>query len=138
MQEGTVNMLSPRIHAGVDYASVLLLVLAPTVCGLNHVAAVVAYALAAIHLAMTLLTDFPGGVVKIVPLRVHGTVEIVVGVLLVLAPLMLPDATALGMAGRIFFIAFGAVLMVVWAITDYVVRTHSELPDDLRTPGKEA
>jgi len=125
-----VNLLSPRIHATVDYLSVLLLVLAPTLFGLNDIAAKGAYALAGIHLLMTLLTDFPGGVVKLLPLRVHGMVEIVVGVLLVLAPLAIPAATALGMTGRIFFIAFGAVLVVVWGITDYV-RVHPELHDDM-------
>jgi len=125
-----VNLLSPRIHATVDYLSVLLLVLAPTLFGLNGIASAAAYALAAIHLAMTLVTDFPGGVMKLLPLRVHGMVEIVVGVLLVLAPLVIPAATALGMTGRIFFIAFGAVLVVVWGITDYV-RVHPELHDDM-------
>jgi hypothetical protein len=127
-----VNLLSPRIHATVDYLSVLLLILAPTLFGLNAIAGTGAYALAAIHLVMTLLTDFPGGVMKLVPLRVHGMVEIVVGVLLVLAPLVIPAATALGMTGRIFFIAFGALLVVVWAITDYV-QVHSDLHDDLHT-----
>ncbi|HWH40470.1 MAG TPA: hypothetical protein VNU21_11570 [Usitatibacter sp.] len=127
-----MNVLSPRIHAALDYLSVLVLVLAPTLFGLNDVAATGAYALAAIHLALTLLTDFPGGVMKVVPLRVHGAVEIVVGVLLVLAPLVIPAATDLGMSGRIFFIGFGAVLVVVWAITDYV-GVHTELHDDLHT-----
>jgi hypothetical protein len=112
-----VNLLSPRIHATVDYLSVLLLVLAPTLFGLNDIATRGAYALAAIHLVMTLLTDFPGGVMKLLPLRVHGMVEIVVGVLLVLAPLVIPAAT---------------VLVVVWGITDYV-RVHPELHDDIHT-----
>lgn len=125
-----MNLLSPRIHAALDYVSVLVLVLAPTLCGLNEIAAAGAYALAAIHLALTLLTDFPGGVMKVVPLRMHGMVEIVVGVLLVLCPLVIPAATELGLAGRIFFIGFGAVLVVVWAITDYV-GVHTEMHDDL-------
>jgi len=127
-----VNVLSPRIHAALDYLSVLVLVLAPTLFGLNGVAATGAYALAAIHLALTLLTDFPGGVMKVVPLHLHGMVEIAVGVLLVLGTLVIPAATALGMSGRIFFIGFGAGLVVVWAITDYV-GVHTELHDDLHT-----
>ena len=127
-----MNVLSPRIHAALDYLSVLVLVLAPTLFGLNDIAAAGAYALAAIHLALTLLTDFPGGVMKVVPLQSHGMIEIVVGVLLVLAPLVIPAATGLGMSGRIFFIGFGAVLVVVWAITDYV-GVHTELHDDLHT-----
>ena len=124
-----MNVLSPRIHAALDYLSVLVLVLAPTLFGLNALAAAGAYGLAAIHLALTLLTDFPGGVLKVVPLRVHGMVEIAVGVVLVLAPLVIPAANGLGLSGRIFFIGFGAVLVVVWAITDYV-GVHTELHDD--------
>ena len=45
-------------------------------------AAYLAYLLAAVHLGLTLLTDFPAGAFKLIPLRVHGWVELCVAPLL--------------------------------------------------------
>lgn len=47
----------------------------PTLIGLTSTAVIIAYALAIIHLAMTLVTDFPFGAVKVLPFVVHGWVE---------------------------------------------------------------
>jgi hypothetical protein len=114
-----MKLLSPKLHGIIDYVSVGGLVLAPTLFGLNGAAATLAYALAGIHLTMTLLTAFPLGLIKLVPLRLHGVVEIVVGVSLVVAPWVLATTLDLGGTGRVFYTAFGAVLIAVWLITDY-------------------
>ena len=114
-----MKVLTPQIHGIIDYASVLGLALAPTLFGLQGVSATFAYALAVIHLIMTVLTAFPLGLVKIIPLKLHGIVEIIVGVSLVALPWALAGALDLGNPGRIFYTGFGAVLIVVWFITDY-------------------
>jgi hypothetical protein len=114
-----MNMLSPKLHGFIDYVSVALLALSPSLFGLAGAAALVAYALAVIHLLMTLLTDFPLGAVKLIPLRLHGLVEVVVGVALVSLPWILARTVELGDRGRIFYTAFGAVLIAVFVATDY-------------------
>ena len=108
------TLLSPRVHGVLDYVTVAVFALAPALLGLDGLAATASYALAAIHLAMTLATAFPLGVVSAVPFRLHGTVELVVGVALVALGLALFDG-----AGQAFFIAMGAVILAVWAATDY-------------------
>jgi hypothetical protein len=55
--------------------TVAIFVLAPSILGLTGFAALVSYALAAIHLAMTLLTDMPLGAIKIIPMRLHALIE---------------------------------------------------------------
>jgi hypothetical protein len=45
--------------------------------------------LAAVHAAMTLLTAFPLGAVKIIPFPTHGVIEIVAAVFILLAPWLL-------------------------------------------------
>ena len=114
-----MKRLSPKLHGIIDYVSVGGLLLAPTVFGLNGLSTTLAYALAGIHLTMTLLTAFPLGLIKLVPLRLHGIVEIVVGISLVVAPWALATVLDLGGNGRLFYSAFGAVLIAVWFITDY-------------------
>jgi hypothetical protein len=67
---------------------------------------------------MTLLTRFPLGLVKVIPFPVHGAVEVVVGVVLVLAmPRML--GASLDSPARTFFVGAGVAILVVWLLTRY-------------------
>lgn len=112
-----MSVLSPRAHGYLDYLTVVLFALAPTVLGLTGLPAQIAYALAAIHLLLTLVTHFPLGVAKIVPLPAHGAIELVVSVALVALPWLAgfaADATA-----RWFYVVLGIVIFVVWLLTRY-------------------
>ena len=64
---------------------------------------------------MTLVTDFPLGVTKLVPFAIHGWVERVVGPALVLLPFVL------GFEGSTqgFYIVIGLVIILVGLLTDY-------------------
>ena len=76
-----------------------------------------AYALAIIHLVMTLVTDFPLGVVKFIPFTIHGWVERVVGPVLIIVPFVLGFST--NVVARNFYIAIGVVIVLVGLVTDY-------------------
>lgn len=108
------TLLNARLHGVLDYVTVAVFALAPTVLGLVGLAATLSYVLAAVHLAMTLTTAFPLGVVGLVPFRLHGMVEAVVAVALVAAGLLLFEGTP-----RVFFLAMGLVIAAVWFATDY-------------------
>jgi len=111
------KIITPTQHAYLDYVTVVLFAIAPTLFGLTAMAATIAYALAVIHLAMTLVTDFPGGTFKLLPFSVHGWVERVVGPALVLLPFVLGfDGMARG-----FYIVVGLVIILVGLLTDYRV-----------------
>jgi hypothetical protein len=112
-----MKILDPKIHGILDYAVVVAFAVAPSVVGLAGLPAAILYALAAIHLLLTLVTDFPLGVAKIVPLRVHGAIELIVSLALVALPWILnfsSDPTA-----RVFYVVAGVVIFAVWLITDY-------------------
>jgi hypothetical protein len=113
-----------RLHGILDYLTVALFALAPSVLGLTGVAAGLSYALAVVHLLVTLVTDFDLGVARLLPARWHGWIELVVGPVLVVAPWVLgfsDDATE-----RTFFIAVGVVIFAVWALSAY--RSHGTAP----------
>ena len=115
-----MRVLSPWVHGIIDLITVAVLVLVPLVIGLGGSPAAIAYSLAAIHLLMTLLTRFPMGVWKKIPFFVHGIVELVVGVAL----LILPSYAGYGPGSpaRRFYLAVGAAILVVWALTAYRER----------------
>ena len=112
-----MRILSPRIHGVIDLATVLVLLLAPTLIGLGGSPAAIAYSLAAIHLLLTLLTRFPMGVWKTIPFVYHGIVELVVGIALLLLPSFAGYGP--GSPAKRFYLAMGAVILVVWALTAY-------------------
>ena len=118
-----MKILSPKIHGFIDYASVVGLLLAPTLLGLQSVGAMLAYALAAIHLTMTILTAFPLGLMKIIPLSIHGMVELAVGIALVVVSFATGNLLPWGPHGQLFVASFGLVLLLVWLVTDYGGRT---------------
>jgi len=111
-----MKVISDTAHGILDYLTVAIFALAPSILGLTGFAALVSYALAAIHLVMTVLTNMPLGVLKIIPMRLHAIVEMLVGPVLVVAALVLP--TILG-DKREFFLVMGLVILAVWLLSSY-------------------
>jgi len=115
-----MKVVSPLMHGYLDYLTVTLFLFAPTVFGLTGTVATLAYALAVIHLLLTLATDFELGVLKTIPLAIHGWIERAVGPLLVLVPFLLgfsADAVS-----RNFYIAVGVIIILVGLFSDYGTR----------------
>jgi len=112
-----MKILSPRVHGYLDYLVVVVFLLAPTLFRLEGAPCKISYALAGIHLVLTLVTAFPLGLVKVIPFTVHGALELVVSIALVALPWLL------GFAGnapaRNFYVAAGVVIFLVWLVTDY-------------------
>lgn len=108
-------IINPLNHGYLDYLTAGVFLLAPSILGLSGLAGTLAYALAVIHLAMTLITDFPLGIGKLVPFRIHGWVERIVGPVLLLVPFVL------GFEGieRVFYWVMGATIIIVGLVTDY-------------------
>ena len=112
-----MKMISPTNHGYLDFATVVIFLLVPTLFSLNGLPAILAYALAIIHLAVTLATDFPFGVIKIIPFKLHGWIERLVGPSLVVMPFILGFAN--DAAARNFYVFIGLVIIVVGMLTDY-------------------
>ena len=113
-----MNLLDSRLHGFLDLVTVGVFVLAPFFFGLGGYVAAVAWGLAAAHLLMTLLTRFPLGLVKVIPFPFHGAIELVAGVVLVLAMPRMLGAGADSPA-RTFFVGAGAAILIVWLLTRY-------------------
>jgi hypothetical protein len=111
-----MKVISDTTHGILDYLTVAIFALAPGVLGLSGFAALVSYALAAIHLVMTLLTNMPLGVLKIIPMRLHALVEMLVGPVLVVAALVLPNILG---EKRQFFLVMGLAILAIWLLSSY-------------------
>ena len=116
-----MTILSPQAHRVLDFLTVVAFALAPTLVHLNGSAAVLAYVLAGVHLTVTLATEFPEGRRKPLPFRGHGVLEAVVGITLI----VLPFITHWPGSVRTFYVAAGAVILGVWALTRYEAQRPS-------------
>ena len=112
--------ISARVHGVLDYAMVAAFLNAPMVFDFHGTPAAIVYWLAGIHLLMTGFTDFPLGLFKFIPFKIHGAIEGVVGVFLLVAPWLYGFAGAI--AARNFFVAMAIIIFVVAALTDYAQR----------------
>ena len=113
-----MNVLNARLHGFLDLVTVVVFLLAPFFFGFGGYVAAVAWGLAAVHLLVTLFTRYPLGLVKLIPFPIHGLVELLVGVVLVLAMPRLLGAGP-GSPARTFFVGAGVVILAVWALTRY-------------------
>ena len=77
--------------------------------------------MAVIHLTMTVLTNMPLGIIKIIPIKLHAFVEMLVGPVLVLGALVLPGLFA---GGQAFFVTAGVVIFAVWLLSHYGSAPH--------------
>ncbi len=111
-----MKIISPKVHGIIDYLVVVFLLASPLIFGFTGRVALFTYALGGVHLVLTLLTNYSAGVAKIIPLPVHGLIEFIVGLLLIIMAYCFlnnhPDA-------KHFYTVFGAVILVTFLLTDY-------------------
>ena len=110
-----IRFVPLRLHAAMDYLVPLTFAGAPLLFDFPQYARWVAFTVAGIHLSMTLLTNYPGGLLKLIPFRIHIFVEMVLGPCLVATPWLLrfsshPLALAL-------FTGWGVVSFVSYFVT---------------------
>ncbi|MDB5047621.1 MAG: uncharacterized protein JWO30_692 [Fibrobacteres bacterium] len=112
-----MKFLSPKIHGYLDYAVILLLLIAPSLFNFATEAARVSYVLAVLYLVMVLATAYPLGVFKVIPFTVHGAIELVLSPLLIALPWI--ARFNYDSHSRNFYIVAGVALFFVWLTTDY-------------------
>jgi hypothetical protein len=112
-----MKFISPKIHGLIDYLSVVFLLISPTLFGFTGVVALFTYALGAVHLLLTILTNYPLGIVRVIPVTVHASIELLVGVALIILAYTLFADNAEG--SKLYYIIFGTVILLTWLVTDY-------------------
>jgi hypothetical protein len=112
-------------HGIIDYLMVIILVIGPRVAGFSGKQAIFCYILAAVHFVMTLLTRFPLGAKKIIGFPLHGAIEAVVAVLMIMLPWMANFFR--GVQSRNFFILIGLLIGVIALLTNYRGITSSKI-----------
>ena len=109
--------ITATIHGYLDYLTVVVFLAAPKLLGLDGLPALLSWTLAGVHLALTLVTDFPLGWRPWLPFWIHGWVERIVGPALVLIA-FLPNFSSSSLVFG-FYLFMGLVIVAVGWLTDY-------------------
>jgi hypothetical protein len=112
-----MKIINSRLHGIIDYLVVLFLWASPTLFGLTGFTGNIIYGLGGIHLILTIVTDFELGLIKWIPLKIHGWIELVVGLVLLASPWIL--GVSENAVDRNFLLGFGAAVLLVWLLTSY-------------------
>ena len=115
-----MRVIGAFAHGVIDYATVIFLAVGPSVAGFRGKQALFCYALAFVHFLLTIISRFPLGVSKSLPFPLHGAIEFVVAILLIALPWI--GNFASGVRSRDFFVAIGALIFIIWLLTDYRSR----------------
>jgi hypothetical protein len=112
-----MKSLNSKAHGYLDFTILAALFLAPQMLGVTGTAATISYALGFVVAALVLITAYPFGLFKLIPFQVHGTIEALT------APFLLAAPWIFGFDGvsveRNYYLALGAILGIVWMLTDY-------------------
>src|SRR5689334_15808903 len=103
-----MKLINPTIHGILDYVVVTFLWASALIFPFTVSIKLFTPALGCVHLVLTLITNFPGGVVKVLPLKIHAIIELAVSIILIVSP------GALGLQGvdKIFYVAFGIAVFL--------------------------
>ena len=125
-----MKKLSPKIHGALDYITVLFLLLSPSLIDMQTLGAEFTYILAIVHLILTLLTDFPAGVFKIIPLKIHGLIEIIVSIALIGIAVWFRSIG--DNVSFYYYLIFAVILFIVWATSEYKSGLREIVEKDLK------
>lgn len=128
-------MIPLRIHNIIDYVIAAVLVLTPYVLGFSSVdAARNVFGILGVSLAVySLITDYRYSIAKIVPLGVHMAMDVITGVVLMLAPSIFGYSSQITgtQFGAHFVLGLGAVALVAltYPKSGRVTRARTEKPE---------
>ena len=112
-----MKILSSKAHGIIDYLLVIFLAASPSLFKMGSPLCSITYALAGVHFLMTILTNFEPGLIKVIPFRVHGFIELVVAI--GLGSLSLWFREQGNSLGFYYFAGLAAAILIVFNITDF-------------------
>ena len=113
-----VRLLPARVHGMADYGSAFALIVVALVVGGSGRAVGTGVVLGAVLLVVSIFTDYPLGLVKVIPFVVHSAGDYVGAAGLIAAPFVLGfNDTDGGLTA--FYVFMGVALVAVSLVTDY-------------------
>jgi hypothetical protein len=121
------RFLPAWFHAIADYAVALTLIVVALAVGGSGTAVGTGVAVGAVVLAVSMLTRYPLGIVKVLPFKLHSAGDYLAAILLVVAPFALNFTHADAGLSALYVVA-GVAVLAVSLITNYQYRPRRTWP----------
>lgn len=109
------------LHGVAEYAAAVLFILAPFLFGFDgNVPTAVSIAVGVVILLVALVTEYPAGVVRNLPLAAHIVLDFVLAIFLIAAPFIFSFTDEGGPFA--FFVILGVVHLVLTTLTRFDLR----------------
>ncbi|MGH9050138.1 MAG: SPW repeat domain-containing protein [Acidimicrobiia bacterium] len=125
-----VRALPAWLHAVADYAVGGLLIIVALSVGGDGLAVATGVIVGAVVLAVSMLTKYPLGVVKVLPFTLHSAGDYLAAALLIVSPFALGYTDSDG-GLAVFFVAAGIAVLAVSLITNYQYSPKREWAPEL-------
>jgi hypothetical protein len=121
-----MKLISPKLHGIIDYALIIFLYASPTLFAMPKDISTDTYLLATAQLILTIITDYSFGIFRVVPLKTHRIIELVVtaGLIISAFTILLYDERA-----KPYYAALGIFWFIVAVFTD-----HDKKRDSIKAP----
>jgi hypothetical protein len=113
-----IRLLPAWLHAVADYAVGATLIIAALAVGGSNEAVATGVVVGAVVLAVSMLTKYPLGVVKVLPFSVHSAGDYLAAALLLISPFAL-DFNNSDTGLTAFYIVAGIAVLAVSLVTNY-------------------
>ena len=113
-----MKIISPNVHALLDYVTVIFLLASPAIFDMEEPLSTFTYMLAGIHFILTILTDYKFGLIKVIPFKIHGLIEVIVAVGLAVIAFWFNDYEY--DLGYYFYLSLAVIFMIVFVLTDFL------------------
>ena len=125
------KIISPKAHAVVDYVTAgAFLLTGAFYWSRNKRAALGAFVCGGAELATSLLTDYPGGVKKVISFRNHGRIDLGLAAMTATMPEFMGFRHD---RGKSFFLAQAALITAVTDLTDFGQISRARSPRRKKT-----
>jgi drug/metabolite transporter (DMT)-like permease len=111
-----MKIISPKLHGILDYALIVFLYISPVTFGLANYTATYTYTLGTLYLLLTTITNYSYGIFKIVPLKVHGIIDLIAGVCVTVAAFTILQYDE---RAKAYYAPLGIMIVIIALFTDY-------------------
>jgi hypothetical protein len=112
-----MRVITPTAHGMFDLYVIAMFFMAPILWGMTDEPRMILWSLCLIHLIVVSCSKFSFGLVKLIPMPVHGFLELLVGLGLLVSPYLFGFSDLNN--ERHFFNGAAFALLVFWFLTDY-------------------
>jgi hypothetical protein len=108
--------MDPNRHAVLDYVMGASCLTIPAAAGFNVTSSLLSYAIGITQIGLSMMTNYPAGVAKVVPFKLHGLIELGTGIGMVALAFM---PKVLDRKATVFFFNSGISTIGLYLLTDY-------------------